>query len=210
MASTSGAEWNLATELVPNRSEMGRVLGDAKAWNARDYVLYAFLAHTGLRISEGIHVRKSDLVNGKLRVIRRKKRVLQFSSVEISDTVWKLMTEWAAKFSGDEYLFPGNAKPCIIKRRNGNVEQVPNCTGHHLHVRSAQTNWRGLISRAGLYVRGRGVHQCRHYFATEMYAATKDLRATQVALAHSSSTMTEKYAHVVDQREKVNLVQPVL
>jgi integrase len=59
-------------------------------------------------------------------------------------------------------------------------------------------------------MKGRGIHQTRHYFATEMYAATKDLRATQVALAHSSSTMTEKYAHVVDQREKVNLVKPLL
>jgi integrase len=206
MASITGAEWNLATELVPNREEMARVLDMAKNWNPRDYVIFAVCSHTGLRISEAIHLKAEDLVNGKMRVTRRKKRVLQPSSVEISGAIWDLMTEWAQMHDG--YLFPGDAAPCVIKRRNGKVERV--CSGGHLHIRTAQTNWRGLISRAGLYMRGRGIHQTRHYFATEMYAATKDLRATQVALAHSSSTMTEKYAHVVDQREKVNLVKAVL
>ena len=57
---------------------------------------------------------------------------------------------------------------------------------------------------------GRGIHQCRHYFATEMYSATRDIRATQVALAHSSVSMTERYAHVVDLKEKINLVKPTL
>lgn len=208
MASITGAEWNLATELVPNREEMGRVLEMAKANSPRDYVLFALCSHTGLRISEAIHVKTDDLINGKMRVVRRKKRVLQYSSVEISKPIWDLLAEWAQQFDG--YLFPGGAKPCEIKRRNGKVDSVPNCSGGHLHIRTGQMAWRMMISRAGLYMKGRGIHQTRHYFATEMYAATKDLRATQVALAHSSSTMTEKYAHVVDQREKVNLVAPVL
>lgn len=208
MASITGAEWHLATELVPNRSEMTKVLELAKQENPRNYVLFALVSHTGLRISEAIHIKADDLVNGKMRVIRRKKRVLQFSSVEISEPIWKLLKEWAEMHDG--YLFPGTSKACIIRRRNGKVEQVANCSGGHWHIRSAQMAWRMTISRAGLYMRGRGIHQTRHYFATEMYAATKDLRSTQVALAHSSSTMTEKYAHVVDQREKVNLVAPVL
>lgn len=208
MANINGAEWNLATELVPSRDEMSKILGIAKDWNPRDYVLFAFCAHTGLRISEAIHVKTTDLVNGKLKAVRRKKRVLQYSSIEISEPIWKLITTWAQQFDG--YLFPGSAKPCIIKRLNGKVDGVPGCAGGHLHIRTAQTAWRMNLAKSGLYMRGRGIHQCRHYFATEMYAATKDLRATQVALAHSSSTMTEKYAHVVDQREKVNLVQPVL
>jgi hypothetical protein len=33
MAGITGAEWNLATELVPNREEMGRVLELAKSDN---------------------------------------------------------------------------------------------------------------------------------------------------------------------------------
>ena len=208
MASITGAEWNLATELVPNREEMGKVLELAKSTNPRDYVLFALVSHTGLRISEAIHLKACDLVNGKMRTVRRKKRTLQYSSVEISKAIWDLLSEWAQMHEG--YLFPGESAPCIIKRRSGKVEQVPNCSGGHWHIRSAQLTWRMTISRAGLYMKGRGIHQTRHYFATEMYAATQDLRATQVALAHSSSTMTEKYAHVVDQREKVNQVKAVL
>jgi integrase len=187
---------------------MGRVLELAKSDNARNYVLFALVSHTGLRVSEAIHLKAPDLINGKMRAIRRKKRVLQYSSVEISDSIFKLLSEWAQMHDG--YLFPGKCKPCVIKRRSGAVDSVPNCSGGHWHIRSAQMAWRLTVSRAGLWMKGRGIHQTRHYFATEMYAATKDLRATQVALAHSSSTMTEKYAHVVDQREKVNLVKPLL
>src|SRR5258706_11846174 len=122
MAGISGAEWNLATDLVPNRSEMARVLEDAKNWNPRDYVIFALCSHTGLRISEAIHIKTTDLVNGKMRVTRRKKRVLQPSSVEISWPIWNLLAEWAQQFDG--YLFPGAAAPCIIKRKNGTVTTV--------------------------------------------------------------------------------------
>lgn len=205
----SGAEWNLATELVPNRAEMSRVLEMTKAHSKRNYVIFALCSHTGLRISEAMHIKTTDLVNGKMRVTRRKKRVLQPSSVEVSGAIWKVLTEWAQQFDG--YLFPGNSEACVIKHRGKKAGQITNvCAGGHLHLRTAQVAWRHAITQAGLYMPRRGIHQTRHYFATEMYAATKDLRATQVALAHSSSTMTEKYAHVVDQREKVNLVKDVL
>lgn len=209
MATISGAEWNLATELVPNRAEMTKVLEMTKERSARNYVIFALCSHTGLRISEAMHIKTTDLVNGKMRVTRRKKRVLQPSSVEISGSIWNLLTEWAQQFDG--YIFPGGSEPCTIVHRGKKAGQVTRvCSGGHLHLRTAQTAWRHAIEQAGLYMPRRGIHQTRHYFATEMYAATKDLRATQVALAHSSSTMTEKYAHVVDQREKVNLVVPVL
>ena len=209
MASMSGAEWNLATELVPSRAEMSKVLELAKNSNPRNYVIFALCSHTGLRISEAIHIKTTDLVNGKMRVVRRKKRVLQPSSVEISGSIWNLLQEWAQQFDG--YIFPGNAEPCVIHHRGKKAGQITEvCAGGHLHVRTAQVAWRHIITGLGLYMPRRGIHQTRHYFATEMYAATKDLRATQVALAHSSSTMTEKYAHCVDQREKVNLVQSLL
>ena len=200
-------DWNLATELVPNREEMTKVLELAKSDNPRNYVLFALVTSTGLRISEAIHLQATDLINRKMRTVRRKKAVLQYSSVTISDAIWDLLTEWAQMYDG--YLFPGTSKPCVIKRPNGTVEPVLNCAGGHWHIRSAQMAWRMTISRAGLYMKGRGIHQTRHFFATEMYAATKNLRAVQEALAHSSSTMTEKYAHVVNQREQVNLVKPV-
>lgn len=202
----AGGEWNLQAELVPSRDEMAKILSMIRGEDERYYVLFAFLANTGLRISEGIHVKVSDLVNGKVIVVRRKKRVLKKSTMEVSDDVWKLISKWAEGKKG--YLFPGNSAPCIVCRSNGKVEQI--CKGGHLHLRTAQTRWKLTLAKCGLHMKGRGIHQCRHYFGTQMYAETKDLRATQKALEHSSSQMTEKYAHVIDLHEKVNKVKSTL
>jgi len=202
-------EWHLKSELVPNRDEMGKVLDLSKGINSRDYVFFTTASHTGLRVSEVAHLKSSDLINGKLIVTRRKKRHLQPSTMEVSTAVWKLLSEWAQMFDG--YLFPGDAAPCIIHRsadgKRTEDEQV--CDGGHIHVRTIQNRWRLMLSMAGLYSPGRGIHQTRHFFATEMYRSTRDLRATQVALAHSSSQMTERYAHVVDLAEQINKVVPV-
>lgn len=209
MARIPGMEWHLQSELVPSREEMAKVLDLSKITNPRDFVFFTTLSHTGLRVCEGAHLKVSDLVNGRAIVTRRKKRTLQESTMEVSKAVWKLLSEWSQMFDG--YLFPGNSAPCKIRRSKDGVpageEQV--CNGGHIHIRTMQTRWRLMLSMAGLYTPGRGIHQTRHYFATEMYRTTRDLRATQVALAHSSSTMTEKYAHVVELQEKLNQVVPV-
>lgn len=205
MARIPGMEWHLQAQLVPSREEMGRALDLAKITNPRDFVFFTTVSHSGLRVCEAAHLRKSDLVNGSVMVTRRKKRVLQKSCMKVSKALWNLLVEWSQMF--DDWLFPGAAAPCVIHRRNGSEEKA--CEGGHIHIRTIQMRWRLTITAAGLYMKGRGIHQTRHYFATELYRTTRDLRATQEALAHSSSTMTEKYAHVVDLQEKVDAVAPV-
>lgn len=54
-----------------------------------------------------------------------------------------------------------------------------------------------LCERAN--VEPRGYHALRHTCGTRMYRLTKDLRAVQKHLRHSSITMTQVYAHVVDE-----------
>lgn len=207
---TPGAVWELDTTLVLTRDQMAKVLAISKERNARDYIFFAICSHTGLRLSEVAHIKAEDVLDGKLRVTRRKKRVLQPSILEVSDSLWPLLSEWALSFDG--YIFPGTAKPCVINRTRKGAPLPPEqvCEGGHLSLRTIQRTWALTIAEAGLRKNGRGIHQTRHYFATELYAATRDLRATQVALAHSSSSMTERYAHVVDQKEKINQVKAVL
>ena len=210
VVTTNGATWQLDTTLVPTRDQMAKVLAIAKERNARDYVFFAICSNTGLRLSEVAHIKAEDVLDGKLRITRRKKRVLQPSILDVSDALWPIISEWAASFDG--YIFPGTARPCIIHRTRKDKapwdERV--CPGGHVHVRTLQRAWAMVVAEAGLRKHGRGIHQTRHYFATEMYTATRDLRATQVALAHSSSSMTERYAHVVEMKEKINLVRPML
>lgn len=70
------------------------------------------------------------------------------------------------------YYFPG---------RNGHPHMLPASAGK-------------VISRAT----GLNAHSLRHAAATAVYDATKDLRATQDFLGHSTSSTTAIYVHVTD------------
>lgn len=202
--------WQLDTRLVPNREEMGRILGIAKDYSARTYVFLAICSHLGFRLCEVAHIKSDDVGERKVVVTRRKKRYLQPTVVDVPDSLWPTLSEWASSHEG--YLFPGNAAPCVIRRSKAGV-RLPDelaCDGGHLSLRVIQRDWALIVAEAGLRKRGRGIHQTRHYFGTEFYNATKDIRATQEALAHSNMEMTARYAHVVDMKEKVNKVPGLL
>jgi integrase/recombinase XerC len=59
-----------------------------------------------------------------------------------------------------------------------------------------------LSSRVGRYLGALGIpdglHSCRHYFGTELYRSTRDIRLVQRAMGHSSIINTEKYVALVD------------
>ncbi len=198
--------WTLPREKVLTRKEVKRVLDRALETEARDYVFFATAANTGLRLCEVVHLRADDLQNGQLRVTRRKKRVLRPEIIDLVPGVWDLLSEWAQMF--DEWLFPGLAGPCIIKRRNGTTEHA--CEGGHISRRVLQRRWELLLADVGLRMRGRGIHMLRHYGITEFYAKHRDLRAAQIYAGHSSSMMTERYAHVVDLGEKIKAMEATL
>jgi integrase len=204
------SSWNLSAAKLLSVEEMRSVLEVAKRNCSWAYVFFAITSNTGLRLSEAAHIKSSDLEHGQLKVVRRKKRRLCTSTVDIKPALWDLLKEWSQMFDG--YLFPGSSKPCIINRSKKGVPQPPEqvCGGGHLSLRTVQNRWALTLAEAGLKVPGRGIHTTRHHFATEFYKKTRDLRATQVALAHSSSTITEVYCHVTDYKEKINSLEAVL
>ena len=81
--------------------------------------------------------------------------------------------------------------------------------GTHIYGRLEEL-WEETARRAKVYKRGRGFHCLRHFHATEFYAKTRDLRATQQRLGHTSPHITQNYADVVDMREKVQEVGVVI
>ena len=88
------------------------------------------------------------------------------------------------------------------------VDQL--CGGGHISKREVQRRWTAYLDELALYQKGRGIHSLRHYAVTEFYRVHRDIRAAQVFAGHSSSVITETYAHVVDMEEKVNAIKPML
>ena len=56
--------------------------------------------------------------------------------------------------------------------------------------------WKAACKRAG--IPPRSIHKARHFFATALYGATKDLRLVQKQLGHSRITTAEVYTQVDD------------
>lgn len=90
------------------------------------------------------------------------------------------------------------------------IDDVPNCAGNHLHIRTMQTRWRLICAEAGYAMKGRGFHMTRHHAITEYYRTYKNLREAQDFARHSSSTITETYAHTVDLEKNVRKMKATL
>lgn len=199
--------WSIprAKTLLPE--ECARILTRALETDPRLYVFLVISANTALRCCEVLHLRAADVIDDQLRIVRRKKKTLKGEMIDVTLALSNILKDWSQMYS-DGWLFPGRSKPCVIRRSNGFSEQV--CNGGHMAKRVIQQGWGDLLVSLGLGMPGRGIHSLRHQAITNFYAKFRDLRAAQVFAGHSSSSMTEKYARVIDMREKVHAMPTVL
>lgn len=207
ISTSAFGSWSLprAKTLTPN--ECGRILTKASDTNPRLYVFLAIAANTALRLCEVLHLQAADVIDGQLRIVRRKKKQLRAEMIDVTPALAGILEEWSQMYA-DGWLFPGNSKPCFIRRSKGAVEQV--CNGGHMAKRVFQEYWERLLDSMGLGMKGRGIHSLRHFAITAFYTKHRDLRAAQTFAGHSSSSMTEKYARVLDMKEKVHSMPTIL
>ena len=157
----------------------------------RDRVIIGLMMLHGLRTIEVHQLNRGDIFNqGKLWFVtvasKRSQRKIQLRS---DFTLW-LFSYLATrkKIGTKEPLIVSLSGNSYGKRmsRSG-LRRVVNSYLDKLGVRSADVDRLRMSN-----------HALRHTFATQVYAATKDLRLVQDALGHSNPQTTAKYAHLVD------------
>ena len=183
-----GLRENLRGFELPKRpSELPRYLTPEEvqamidaAGNLRDKLVVSLLYCTGMRVSElvGIRVSDVDLEEGSIRVRGKggRERVVFFDS-----RTRQLLAEYLPTVKGCEYLFPA---------RGGEG---------HMHYVTVERIIRKLAKAAGLKKRVTP-HVLRHSFATISLAKGMDVREIQELLGHASLRSTQIYTHVVKQR----------
>lgn len=206
ISTSAFSSWSLprAKTLLPE--ECGRILSKAADTDPKLYVFLAIGANTALRLCEVLHLRAEDVIDGQLRIVRRKKKKLKAEMIDVTPALSEILHDWSQMYDG--WLFPGKVKPCVIRRSNGVQEQV--CDGGHMAKRVIQHRWEILLDSMGLSMEGRGIHSLRHFAITAFYAKHRDLRAAQTFAGHSSSAMTEKYARVLQMKELVHAMPTIL
>lgn len=149
----------------------------------RDLAILEMLFSTGMRVSELVSLKVSDIKGEDEIPILGKggKRRVVFLSPNSKEALGVYLTSHPGK---SEALFVSKFQP-----------EKP------LTVRSVQRIVQKYAQLAGLSEKVTP-HTLRHTFATDLLKSGADLRAVQALLGHSSVTTTQRYTHVTDKHLK--------
>jgi len=148
----------------------------------RDRVCLELLYSSGLRISELLTLKVSDLKmsDGLLSVIGKgnKQRLVPFGN--------------RARHSIEDYL--NNGRPDLLRRRSSPL-LILNARGGRLSRMGFSKTLRRYRIRSGVKKKVTA-HTFRHSFATHLLEGGADLRAVQELLGHADISTTQIYTHV--------------
>ena len=164
---------------------------------ARNYVIVEVLYGCGLRVSE--------LVNLKLSNIYAEEQMLQIFGkgdkerwVPINPRALKLMQDYILTLRSHLPIVPGEEKYVFLNLR-----------GHHLSRVAVFQFIKEAVEKADIH-KTVSPHSLRHSFATELVQNGADLRAVQEMLGHESLSTTEIYTHLTRQylRDTISTYHP--
>jgi len=164
--------------VVLSRQDIKLIL--SQIHNGKHWCLIALLYSSGLRVSEVINLKVSD-INIEEKTIRirqakgRKDRITVLSPVVIPNLLFLLQNKQTHQYVFESVQYKGK----------------------RLSIRSAQKVFKTALKKSGLN-KNASCHTLRHSFATHLLENGTDLRYIQKLLGHSSLNTTAIYTHVTN------------
>ena|SRR5665213_139607 len=162
-------------------------------YGVRDKAIIELLYSTGMRVSELVNLRVSDLEMrmGCLRCIGKgdKERMVPVGRKALAAV--------------QQYI--ESARPELLRHARAGAPPTQNLFVNRSGSRISRIGiWRILTAHG----RGAGIrtqlspHKLRHSFATHLLERGADLRSVQLMLGHSDISTTQIYTHVIEERLK--------
>jgi site-specific recombinase XerD len=157
--------------------------------NLKHRLLLTLTYSSGLRVSEAVSLKFSDIDFGRRTVLIRNGKGRKDRYTMLSDKAVLLLAEYCKSLHAADWVFPG--QPATA----------------HLSTRSAQRIFEQALAKAGI-AKQASIHSLRHSFATHLMEQGTELRYIQKLLGHSSVKTTERYTHVA-KRSVLSVKSPL-
>lgn len=159
---------------VFSKEEVKSILNASR--NIKHRLILWMIYSCGLRRSELINIRLTDLDRSRsiLNIRQAKGKIDRF--IPVSEKVWEKVDEYKMAYEPEVYLFEGQG-------------------GGRYSSESVYRVFKEALKRAGIK-KDVGVHSLRHSYATHLHENGVDIRYIQELLGHKSTRTTEIYTHV--------------
>jgi len=159
---------------VLSEEEVMRIISCIKNLKHKAIILTIYSA--GLRISEVINLKISDIDSSRMAIIIKGAKGKKDRNSLLSEKLLVILRDYFKLYKPKMWLFEGQ-------------------TGEQYSDSSIQTIFREACYKAKIQKKAT-VHTLRHSFATHLLERGTDLRYIQELLGHSSSKTTEIYTHI--------------
>jgi site-specific recombinase XerD len=141
------------------------------------HVLMATMYGTGMRVSEAVHLRVSDIDSQRMTIRIELGKGAKDRYVMLSPKLLELLRDYWRRIRPLPWLFPGKVADQPLTRDGAS---------YAIHT---------AARRAGL-TKPLSPHSLRHAFATHLLECGTDLRTIQILLGHRSLSTTARYLRV--------------
>jgi integrase/recombinase XerD len=170
---------------VLSKSEVKNIITSIK--NHKHRTIISMIYSCGLRISEVIHIRISDIDSSRMLITIKNAKGRKDRIVGLSRLILDMLKDYYVAYKPTDFLFEGQ-------------------NGSHYSPESIRNILRRAVGRCRIRKKVT-VHTLRHSYATHLLEAGTDLRYIQELLGHKSSKTTQIYTHV-STKEIIKIQSP--
>ena len=157
-----------------SKNEIKKLFNQIK--NPKHLLILQLTYGMGLRVSEVVNIKVSDVNSGRMQVLIRGAKGKKDRYVNLPESILQALRDYYKMFRPAEWLFEGQY-------------------GGQYSKSSAQAIFKRAMKKANIK-KNIGIHGLRHSYATHLLESGADLRFIQELLGHHSIKTTQVYTHV--------------